>query len=123
MQNPFLYPGRGVLLREVAAATGNVPSNPSTTTIADGEYSETFSAHDCLEVMLEIVFDGAINGDVLIETLVDANASIDGDTFDTATAVATAVIHWNAGEALTGYFRIKNTSGDDCSVYLQKRIA
>ena len=120
--NPFLYPGRGLALRRATASTLNQLTTPETTTIPNGGFSEIIGAHDCKELMFDFVFAAAATGDVLIEEVIDATASVAGETFSTLTVAAERSAKWNAGEALTGFFRIQNTSGQSITVYCQKRI-
>lgn len=123
MNNPFLYPGRGKTLRRVTGSTGNTIFAPETTTIPNGGFSELIAAHDARELMFEFVFDAAATGDVLIEKVFDQTASVAGETFATKTVAASRSANWNAVNALVGFFRIQNTSGQSLTVYCQKRIS
>lgn len=128
MLNPFLYPGLGKQLRQVAASTGNVAEGPPIYDIEAGEFSETFAGHDCKEFMFELVFvDGSgdpasATGDIIIEKCADQNATVAGEEFDTLAIAAEYSKNWNAGEALVGHFRIQNDTDQSVRVYLQKRI-
>lgn len=121
MQNPFSY-DPPLALKLVTAPTGNVAVDPETHIIPNNGYSEVFSANGCLEFFLEFVFGAPATGDVIIQKVATATAAADGDTFDTYTVTARQTDNWNAGEALLGFFRVKNTSGQTLKVYLQKRI-
>lgn len=123
MQNPFLYPGRGQTLRSVTGSTGNTITTPETTTIANNGFSEVIAAHDCLELLFEFVFGVAATGSVLIEKCSDARVTNAGTTFATVTAAAEESKNWAAGVPMVGFFRIKNTSGQNVTVYCQKRIS
>jgi hypothetical protein len=120
--NPFLYEGRGKALRQVTGATGNTLTAPDTTTIANNGYSELIAAHDCLELIFLFVFGAAATGSVVIEEVPDQTATGTSNTFDTVTVTAATSANWNAGQAMTGFYRIKNTSGQNVTVYCQKRI-
>lgn len=120
MQNPFLYEGRGRLMRAVAASTGNAPTG--STTIANGGYTETIAAHDCKELMFDLVFGAAATGTYVVQEVIDAGASVAGEEYETMTVTAERSSKWNAGEALTGFFRILNSSGQDATIYCQKKI-
>lgn len=122
MQNPFLYPGRGLALRAVAASTGNALAVPETTTIPNSGFSEIIAAHDCLELSFEFVFGAAATGNVLIEEVIDKTASVAGETYATVAATSERIVRWNAGKPLQGMFRIQNTSGQSLTAYCQKRI-
>lgn len=121
MQNPFIYEGRGKLLRQVAAATNNVVINPASD-IADGEFSEVFAGHDCLEFMFEFVIEPGGAGDIIIERCIDETASEPGETYDAVTIAGELVKEWRSTLALPGFWRVQNTCGQRVAVYLQKRI-
>ena len=122
MQNPFLYPGRGQALYGVTSSTTNTKTEPWVTLIVNNGFTETIAAHDCLELMFEFVFALAATGDVLVEKVATAEATVAGTTYATVTAAAELSKNWNAGKPLQGFFRIKNTSGQSVTVYCQKRI-
>lgn len=123
MQTPFFYPGRGIELRRVTASTGNTLYAPETSTIPNNGYSEIVTGADCLEMLADIVFGAAATGSVLVEKVSTQNATSAGETFDTITVTAQLSTNWNAGEALNGFYRFKNTSGQTMVVTFQKRIA
>jgi hypothetical protein len=123
MQNPFVYPGRGKILRKVTGSTLNLATNPETTTIPNNGYSETVQFHEGLEAGFEFVFGSAASGDVLVEKVADPTAAVAGTTFDTISASSELSKNWNAGEFLIGSFRIKNTSGQDVTVYYNNRLS
>ncbi len=122
MNNIFLTSedSKGTPLRRVTADTGNVIVED--TLIPNNGYSETFSGSDCLEFILLFIFSAAATGTVVIQEVIDPAASVAGETFDTLTVTAERVGRWNAGEVLTGTFRIKNTSGQSVTAYVKKRI-
>lgn len=131
MNNIFLHPGHGIALRKVANSTGNVVSED--TTIPDGGYSEIFSGNDCKEWMLLFMFEadetpdslgteGSTEGSLAVEQMWDADATYVGDDFDSVTVSTEKITRFNAGECLTGYFRVRNDSGRAVTAYLQKRI-
>lgn len=128
MQNQFLYSGRGNLLRQVAAATGNAAVDPTVTDIEAGEFTELFGAHDCLEFLFEFTFidtngdPAAATGDIIIEKVPDQNAATAGEEFDTLSVAAQYSANWNAGEALLGFFRVQNDTNQSVRVRLEKRI-
>lgn len=121
-QNPFLYPGQGIKLRRVNAGTGNAITIPETTVIANNGFSEAIAGHDCLELIFNFVFAAAATGDVLIEQGETIDFPNNGKTLATITAAAEFAKTYAAGKPLTGFFRIKNTSGQNLTVYCQKRI-
>lgn len=124
-QNPFLYSGRGRLLRRVVATTGNQVSNAAnaeSTTLANGDCSEVIAAHDCKKLIFDCVTGAAATGDILIEEVIDETASVAGETFATETLAAERSRKWNSGEPLNGFFRIRNTCGQTLQVYCQKEI-
>lgn len=117
MPNPFLNPGAGTALRKVTASTGNALAAPETTVIPDAGYTEIVAAHEGAQMIFLFIFAAAATGTVVIEEVIDSSASVAGETFATETVTADRVHRWNAGEPLTGYFRIKNTSGQNMTVY------
>lgn len=119
MPNPFLNQGAGTPLRPVTDATSNVfvGGTPPPVIIPDGSWSETFQAQEGLDVKLLFIFAAAATGDVLIEQVIDAAASVAGETFATVSFVAKRIARFSAGEPLTGFFRIKNMSGQNLTCY------
>jgi hypothetical protein len=118
--SPFLHPGRGKQLR--GASSAGVVSDPEVLNIPNNGFSELFAGHDCLEFSLDIKINtGNATGDVLVEQ---------GDDTSFTNVITQATIATNtkrlgsykSGGPLTGYFRVKNTSGQTINVFLQKRI-
>ena len=64
----------------------------------------------------------AATGTYVVQEVIDAGASVAGETYETMTVTAERSSKWNAGEALTGFFRILNSSGQDATIYCQKKI-
>jgi hypothetical protein len=124
MNNPFLYPGKGIVLRQAAAATGNAPASAdmSIITVAAAAYSLLIGAHDCLELMFEFVAAAAATGDIVIQKVDSQTAANNGETFDTITLASQRSANWNAGESLVGFFRILNSTNQAITIYAQKRI-
>jgi len=122
MSAPFLYAPYEKPLRQVAASTGNVVSIPEVLAIPNGGYSEIFSGGSGLEAMLEFIFGAAATGDVIIEKVASANAAVAGTTFDSVTATAELSKNWSSQQPISGYFRVRNTSGQTCTCYLNFRI-
>lgn len=120
MHQPFMFSGKGQALRKVTASTGNSLSMPETTTIPDGGYTEIVAGHDCSELIFLLEFAAAATGTFVVEEVLDISASVAGEIFDTITVTAERVGRWNAGERLPGYFRLKNSSGQNVVIYLQK---
>lgn len=130
-QNPFLYPGAGQVLRQVTAGTLNRMVDPESLIIPAGGWTELINASDCLEIMftiISLVGAGTSPGSpvALIERSRTANAPISGDiqTYSSLSPSANwSALSWNAGQALTGWFRVKNVhGGDSMQVTVQKRI-
>jgi hypothetical protein len=117
----LIYPARGKVLRQAVGATGNVVVNPEVTAIPNGGYSETFAGHNGLSFNLEFVFGAAATGDVLIEKVADAAATVAGTTYDTCTAANELSKNWPSSGFVGGFFRIQNTSGQTVTVYLQQK--
>lgn len=115
-----IYSGLGRLLRTAGSATADKP-NEGDTTIASGEYSESFAGHDCIEVMLAMSFAAPATGDVVIQRSSSPSFATAED-HETIAVTASSFRSWAAGETLTGFFRIMNDSGQTMSVYLNKRI-
>lgn len=122
MSNPFLYPGRGKLLRKVSGATGNSVSDPEVTAIPDGSYSEIVNAQEGLDMCFEFVFGAAATGSVVIQKVPDPAAAGTADTFDTVTLTAAHSANWSAGEPLIGPFRLLNSSGQTLTAYYNNKI-
>lgn len=114
---PYVNQDAGTPLRKVTASTGNVPTDPVTSTIPDNGYSEIVAAHDGASMMFLFIFAAAATGSMVLEEVIDSIASVAGETFDTVTVTADRVNRWNAGERLTGFFRWKNTSGENVVIY------
>lgn len=120
MQNQFAIAGIGVALRQALITSGDKPNN--TTTILNGEYSESFAAHDCIEVLLSFIFAAAATGTIVIQrSSVASFATV--ETHETVTITASLFQSWAAGETLGGFYRVLNSSGQTLTVYLNKRIA
>jgi hypothetical protein len=121
-QNPTFYPGRGLQLRHVASATGDL--SDQAVVIPTGEYSEVFQGGGCVAWSLEFVIDNGASttGDVLIQQCDDQHAANNGQLFDTVSFASENVKSWPSGGPLPGFFRVKNTSGASIRAYLQKQI-
>lgn len=121
-QNPTFYPGRGLPLRHVASATGDLSDHA--VTIPDSSYSEVFSGGGCVAWSLELVTDDGANntGNVLIEQCDGPKAANGGQLFDTVAFASENVKIWPSGGPLPGFFRVNNTSGVTIRAYLQKQI-
>ena len=114
-----LYSGVGQALRRAGSTTANQPVEDIT--LADTELSESVSADDCLELGFFIKFDADATGDFVVERSWDPAFSV-FDIHETVTVTSAVSYSWWAGETLSGFYRIRNSSGQIITVYVQKRI-
>jgi hypothetical protein len=122
MQNPFFYPGKGVALRTVTGATGNVIADPVVTDIPNGSYSEGVAFHDCLEGIFSLEFQaGDATTDVDVETSGTQDFAV-SEVYETLAVTGARNYSFNAGGPAVGFFRVRNSSGRVARVFHQKRI-
>lgn len=120
MNNPYLYPGRGIPLYSAGDGVGNVAKSPLTTVITDGELSRGISADDCLELRLTVDAESETGVSVQIQR----SSTKD---FAVASTVETLVLNgahstYSPGVGASGFYRVLNDSTRDITVTAQKRI-
>ena len=120
MQNQFLFPGIGKVVRQATSSTNNIA--PEDTSIETAGYSEWVAAHDCIELLFAFVFAAAATGSIVIQRCADPTAAV-SETHETVTITASRFQSWAAGETLLGYYRILNSSGQTMTLYHNKRMA
>ena len=120
MQNMFLHPGVGVLLRQVTSDSDNTVSED--TTINTGSRTEWVGANDCKELCFAFKFLAEATGDVVVERTYDPTAGANYDVHETVTITAEWFRSWAAGETLLGFYRVYNNSGQSMNIYVNKRI-
>lgn len=112
---------RGIPLRKVNNSTLNRVTEPDTIIIPPGGYTELVWAGDCLELMftiISLVSAGTSPGSpvAIIERSRSQNCTLSAD-INTYANISPAsnwsMLSWNAGQALFGWFRVKNNHGTD----------
>lgn len=114
--------GGKLALRAVTAGTGNTPDGGLGTTIPAGGWSEVFAFGMDLNFNLLFIFAASATGSVLVEEVIDANASVTGETWDTVIVSSERISRWTAGEALQGFGRVKNNTNQNMTAYVSGRI-
>ncbi len=118
----FFYAGQGQLLRQALAGTGNATFQGAApdTTIDAGAYTESVAAHDCVELMFNMTTDANSTASVDIETSSTSDFAIN-EVYESVPFNGRN-LSWSAGKFLTGFFRVKNGTTANLSVFVQKRI-
>lgn len=120
-----------VTLRKAAAATGGAIATNGTTTIANGEYTEGFSADYCREVLFLMTLTGGdATAGVTIQqcpdNLWDANYT---ENFSASGGAGMRFFAWSSHDVANtpnspqAWLRVKNDSGRSMTVRAIRRIS